>query len=57
MKTSAIPLLIALILGMLSSASFSQDTVDDSPMRRDTAARIARDHQVSLDWKKRLYLI
>jgi hypothetical protein len=52
MKTLTIPLLIALILVLLSSVSFSQHTLDESSMRRDTAGRIARDHQVSLDWQK-----
>jgi len=52
MKISRFPLLIALLLGVLSSTSFSQSALDDSSMRRDTAARIAQEHQVDLDWRQ-----
>lgn len=52
MKTSTIPLLVALLLGALSLIAFSQSTLDDSSMRRNTAERIAREHQVTLDWQQ-----
>ncbi len=52
MKTSIFPLLIALLFGVLSSTAFSQSTLDDSSLRRDAAARIAREHQVTIDWRQ-----
>jgi len=52
MKTSVFPLLIGLALGMLSSTGFSESSLDDSSVRRNTAARIAREHQVMLDWRQ-----
>src|SRR5579885_2933634 len=52
MRTSRCLLLIALLLGVLSSTGFSQSAPDDSSMRRDTAARIAREHQITLDWRQ-----
>lgn len=52
MKISRCPILIVLLLGLLSSAGFSQGPLDDSSMRRDTAARIAHDYQVIIDWRQ-----
>ena len=56
MNTSTFPLLIALLFGVLSSTAFSQSTLDNSSLRHDTAARIAREHQVTLDWRQKTLL-